>query len=187
MLHPYAHRHMGIEEITWLRLGRLLTNAAKAIRKGEWAPELVVGIAKGGVIPAVFLSSAFQVDFFPIKLSSRHNEKTVHQQPVWYVYPTDQVRDKSVLLVDDICVAGRTFEMAKEELQKHGPREIRTFAVAAHKGSVQPDYVALVRDALVIWPWDKYAFTKTGKWRTNPEYATEINKIESYTHKSGQR
>jgi hypoxanthine phosphoribosyltransferase len=35
----------------------------------DFRPEAVVGIAKGGVIPAVFLASAFQVDFFPIKLS----------------------------------------------------------------------------------------------------------------------
>ena len=73
-LDPYHHEHTGVEEIRWSRLAHLLPKLAQKIR-GDWQPEIVVGIAKGGVIPAAYLSSVFRLDFFPIKLSSRHNEE----------------------------------------------------------------------------------------------------------------
>ena len=49
-IHPYQHKHNGIEEITWSRLGPTLVALAETIA-GDWRPELVVGIAKGGMIP----------------------------------------------------------------------------------------------------------------------------------------
>ena len=54
-LDPYHHEHTIVEEIPWSRLGKLLIQLAIKIRS-SYNPEVVVGIAKGGVIPAVFLS-----------------------------------------------------------------------------------------------------------------------------------
>jgi hypoxanthine phosphoribosyltransferase len=56
-LDPYHHEHTGVEEIPWSRLALLLPKLAQKIR-GDWQPEIVVGIAKGGVIPAAYLSSS---------------------------------------------------------------------------------------------------------------------------------
>jgi hypoxanthine phosphoribosyltransferase len=178
-LDPYAHEHSHVEEIPWSRLGGLLIQLAEVIWK-DWQPEVVVGIAKGGVVPAVFLSSAFRVNFFPIKLSSRHNEAIVSEEPVWYVYPTEQIRDKKILLVDDICIAGRTLRMATEELKKRGAKEIRTATLAIHDGSVRPDYVVLITEALIVWPWDRYILTKEGEWMINPEYLEEMKEVPGY-------
>jgi len=176
---PYDHEHVGVEEIPWSRLGGILIQLAEDIRR-DWEPEIVVGIAKGGVIPAVFLSSVFQVDFFPIKLSSRHNEEVVRKEPKWFVFPTENVRDKKVLLVDDIVVAERTLCMAKERIEQFGPKEIRTATIAVHGVSVAPDYFALLTNALIIWPWDRDNLTDKGKWFVSPEYMAEMEKIPGY-------
>jgi hypoxanthine phosphoribosyltransferase len=176
---PYHHEHVDVEEIPWSRLGRILIELAEKIRK-DWQPDVVVGIAKGGVIPAVFLSSAFLLDFFPIKLSSRKNEKIVRDIPDWYVYPSEQVADKNVLLVDDICVAGRTFDMAKKELEKLKAKEIRTASIAIHGESVKPDYYILDTDGLIIWPWDRDTLSKEGTWTINEEYFEEMKEIAGY-------
>ena len=101
---PYKHEHTGTIELSWAQLGDILTAMAETIGE-EWRPDIVIGIAKGGVVPGIFLSSAFLVDFFPIKLSSRHNEQVVGEEPEWYVRPTEHVKGKKVLLVDDICIA----------------------------------------------------------------------------------
>lgn len=178
MMDPYEHEHTGVMDISWQQLGTILKALAEKIGE-NWRPDIVVGIAKGGVIPGVFLSSAFQVDFFPIKLSSRHNEQIIRKEPAWYVYPTEHVRGKKVLLVDDICVAGRTIGMAADELKKLGAAEVRTAAVAIHNGSIRPDYMGLVTDDCVIWPWDRDVITKDGEWKINPEYR-EIDHIWSY-------
>lgn len=176
---PREHEHSGVEEIPWSRLGHILIELAETIRR-DWMPEAVVGIAKGGVVPAVFLSSAFQVDFFPIKLSSRRNEKVVRDQPKWFVYPTDDLRGKKVLLVDHMVGSGRTIRMALEELKKVGAGECRTATLAAHGSSVRPDYVGLVTDSLIVWPWDRDCLKDDGKWAINLEYLEEMEQVPGY-------
>ena len=173
------HTHSHVEEVPWSRAGHLLIELAEAIWH-DWRPEVVVGIAKGGVIPAVFLSSAFRVDFFPIKISSRHNEEIVRDEPKWFVLPTEDVRDKKVLLVDHITVSGTTMRMAAQQLQEIGVKECRTATLAAHHHSVRPDYAALVTDALIVWPWDRDCLTDDGAWRIMPEYLAEMEEVSGY-------
>jgi hypoxanthine phosphoribosyltransferase len=178
-LDPYHHKHPIVEEIPWSRLGKLLIQLAIKIRS-SYNPEVVVGIAKGGVIPAVFLSSAYLLDFFPIKLSSRHNEQIISDNPVWHVYPTGALKAKKVLLVDDICAAGRTMEAAKKEIMKSNAKEICTAALAVHENSVKPDYFILKTDALIVWPWDRDVLSGNDTWSINPEYMEEMTKITGY-------
>lgn len=174
-LDPYAHEHSAVMELTWPQFNAIMMTMTEKIGK-DWRPDIVIGIAKGGVIPGVFLSSAFQVDFFPVKLSSRHNERIVRKEPEWFIYPTMHVKGKKVLLVDDICIAGRTFDKAVRELNGLGAAEIRTAAIAAHGGSVRPDYVGMVTDDCVVWPWDRDIYTKECQWAINPEYLEEMKK-----------
>jgi uncharacterized protein len=178
-LDPYHHEHTGVEEIPWSRLAQLLPKLAQKIR-GDWQPEIVVGIAKGGVIPAAYLSSVFRLDFFPIKLSSRHNEEIVSAEPQWHLRPGPYVRGKKVLLVDDICVAGRTFHLAVAAVVELGASEVRTATLAIHSKSWRPHYHLLETDALIVWPWDRDTLSAEGTWYLNPEYAAEMNKVPGY-------
>ena len=178
-LDPYHHEHIGVEEVPWSRLAQWLPSLARKIRN-DWDPEVVVGIAKGGVIPAVYLSSAFRLDFFPIKLSSRHNEEVISREPQWHVRPGPYVRGKRVLLVDDICVAGRTFRLANAELRAVGASEVRTATLAIHSISLRPDYYMFETDALIVWPWDRDNLSAEGTWHINPEYAAEMHKVAGY-------
>ena len=176
---PYHHHHENVEEIPWSRLGKIFIEFTEMIR-ANYNPEIIVGIAKGGVIPGVYISSALMLDFFPIKLSSRHNEKVIYKDPVWHVFPTEAVAAKRVLLVDDICVAGRTLSLAKEKITELGANEVRTATLAVHEGSIMPDFHYLKTDALIVWPWDRDVVNESGKWHINPEYLEEMNEIPGY-------
>ena len=178
-LDPYDHEHTGVEEVPWSRLAQWLPNLAQKIGN-DWHPEVVVGIAKGGVIPAVYLSSVFRLDFFPIKLSSRQNEEIISREPRWHVRPGPYLRGKRVLLVDDICVAGRTFRLATAELAELGASEVRTVTLAIHSKSWRPNYYVLETDALIVWPWDRDNLSAEGTWHINPEYAAEMHKVAGY-------
>ena len=178
---PYNHEHFGVMDLTWIELESIVRGLAGRIRR-DWNPDIVVGIAKGGVIPGAMISSAFRIDFVPIKLSSRHNEAIISKEPVWHVYPpASSVTGKNVLLVDDICVAGRTFSMAIEELNMRGAAEVRTASVAIHEDSVKPDYAGLVSDACIIWPWERDVLSEDGRWVINPDYEAELKGEKSVT------
>ena len=172
----YDHKHEGIMDLGWEGLGDSLKFLVSKVAE-DYQPEVIVGIAKGGVIPAVFISSALLVDFFPIKLSRRKNEQIVREEPAWFVRPTSDVKNLRVLLVDDIAVSGVELDMAKQAVLSIGAKEVRTATLVVHSDSVKPDYFAIQTDDLILMPWDKQVFEKS-EWRLNPEYAEEIEDIE---------
>ncbi|MCL6642086.1 MAG: phosphoribosyltransferase [Candidatus Bipolaricaulota bacterium] len=175
VMDSYNHYHSHVLDLSWDEFGRLCKELAQKIRS-EYAPEVVVGIAKGGVIPGVVLASAFSVDFFPIKLSRRHNERIVRKEPKIFVPPTTDLKGKRVLLVDDICIQMQTLNYAKAEIQKIGPREVRCATFAVHKNSKMPEWYAICTDALILMPWDRDVLVK-GMWRLNPEYEEEMQRV----------
>lgn len=174
-MHPYKHHHENVLDLGWNGLGEALKKLAMKISL-DYHPDTVVGIAKGGVIPGVVIASALMVDFLPIKLSSRKNEIVVRDEPEWFVRPTDDVRGQKVLLVDDICVAGRTLTKARKALIEKGATEVRTATLAVHQGSVLPDYWEIETDDCIIFPWDKEIISDS-KWIIHPEYRKDIDEI----------
>jgi hypoxanthine phosphoribosyltransferase len=178
----YDHKHEGIMDLGWEGLGDSLKLLVSKVAK-DYQPEVVIGIAKGGVIPAVFISSAFLVDFFPIKLSRRKNEQIVREEPAWFVRPPSDIKNLRVLLVDDIAVSGVVLDMAKQAVMAAGAKEVRTATLVVHSDSVKPDYFAIQTDDLILMPWDKQVFEKS-EWKLNPEYAGEIEDIEKQKSQS---
>ena len=139
----------------------------------DYQPEVVVGIAKGGVVPAVVISSALRIDFFPVKLSCRENENIVREIPSVFVPPTFHLKGKRVLLIDDICVTMHTLNLARAEIEKMGAAEVRCATFAVHSHSRKPEWYALNTDEIVLTPWDKEVYAD-GVWKLNREYAELI-------------
>ena len=79
-----------------------------------------------------------------------------------------------VLIVDDIIVSGRTIRKAIEKLKEFGASEIKTAALTAHVNSVKTNFLGLVTDAIIIFPWDKEVIDVNGCWKINPEYNNKI-------------
>ena len=175
----YDHKHEGIMDLGWEGLGELLRLLVTKIAQ-DYQPEAVVGIAKGGVIPAVFISSAFLIDFFPIKLSRRKNEKVVSEEPAWFVRPTNDVKNLRILLVDDITVSGIELNIARKAIMDLGAKEVRTATLIIHSDGANPDYFAIETNNLVIFPWDKLVIDNL-EWKMNTEYANEIEQINNNT------
>ena len=173
-MYSYKHEHKSIMDVGWQGLGEAFEKLAATIAH-DFRPDVIVGIAKGGVVPAVFLSSAFQVDFFPIKLSRRKNEVVVRDEPMWFIRPTADIEGQHVLLVDDISVTGRALAMAKSVLIDIGAAEVRTATLAVHLESVRPDYYAIETDDFIVFPWDKQVLNGLA-WITNPEIQKEIDR-----------
>ncbi|WP_315774053.1 MULTISPECIES: phosphoribosyltransferase [unclassified Bradyrhizobium] len=164
-----------MNDLSWSRFGELSMSLVEQISR-DYQPEIVVGIAKGGLMPAVVIASAFSVDLFPVKLSSRHNEEIVREIPEMFVPPTQHVANKRVLLVDDICITLRTLNIARQAILDLGAAEVRTATLAVHRFSKRPDWYVIESDDLLIHPWDRNMFV-SGKWIINPEYQAELDEM----------
>jgi hypoxanthine phosphoribosyltransferase len=162
------HKHTGTLEITWEQFGGLCRKLAIAI-EGQFQPQCVVGISKGGLPLATVLASMFRVDLYPIRLSYRERDRVIHDFPIWIVPVTSRVAGKRVLLVDEISVSGTTLKIAKEELLRQGAAEVMTATLAIHSSSIMPHLYAIKSDALIVMPWDKWIL-QDGEFALHPEY-----------------
>lgn len=120
-------------------------------------PQVIVGITRGGYMPARILADFFGLmSLTTIKIEHYHGLKKAPIAIVSEPLATD-VAGKRVLLVDDVSDSGDSFDVALAHLQEQGrPSALRT-AVLHHKtsSSYQPDFYAqrVIKWRWVIYPW----------------------------------
>jgi hypoxanthine phosphoribosyltransferase len=171
----YDHRHTGVTEVTWTRFGELCKELALSV--AAYDPEVIVGIAKGGVLPAAVLASLLRREFYPVRLSRRHDDRIVREQPALLTPMPAVVAGKRVIIVDEIAVTGETLRLAAGEAQRLGATAVKTATLFVHGASQRPDYFALETDDLILNPWD-YLVLEAGQFIVNPEYQKELDEIE---------
>ena len=81
--------------------------------------DLIVGISRGGVVPAAMISSYLKLPLEIIKLNFRDDSQAPKYVAPKLVDPIDfDFENKRVLLVDDRSNSGATLETAKKLLSK---------------------------------------------------------------------
>ncbi len=169
--YEYRQRR-GVEPISWERFEELSRELALLI--APWGPEIILGIARGGLFPATLLSYMLRRELYPIRLSRRFEDQVVRPTPNWLVRPPTKVRGRRVLLVDEIADSGVTLALAAQVVRDMGAADVRTVALYAHSwADPRPDYVGLLSDALLMNPWDR-EIIQDGTFITHPEYHAAI-------------
>jgi len=139
------------QQMTWEEYSRLCRLLAKTVA-AEFRPEVIVGIAEGGVIAGATISSLLHLDFFPIKFSRRVNDQVVRKRPKLLVPPTAHLEGKRVLIVDDASISGETLRSSIRQIQSLKPQALAT-AVLVRRGAYSPDYYATYSKKDVNFPW----------------------------------
>lgn len=172
---PYDYKNRkGIKEITWEGFKDLTKELTKTI-----PPEVdaIVGVARGGLYPATFISHLLQKELYPIRISRRINDIVTFEHPEWIIKPSELIKDKKVLIVDDICDTGETLKLIKEEVLTIGVQSVFTATLYSHThGRSKVDFASLETDELIINPWDKEIFTGQ-EFIFNPEYKAAIESL----------
>ena len=164
----WYEKRKGVLPISWEDYFGLCKGLALAI--SPYDPEIILGVARGGLYAATLLSHMLQAELYTIRITRRFKDQVVYDNPVWVVKPPSIVKDQRVLIVDEICGAGQTLTMIKEEVGRLGAREMRSAVLYAHEqGKDIPDYIGIISDALIINPWDR-EIIREGKFVVHPEY-----------------
>ena len=144
-------------EVDWAMFGELCRALALKVAR-DYDPDVIVGIARAGVIPAAVVASILRVDFYSLKISRRDGDETVRDRPEIMSAAPPQIRGRRVLIVDEITTSGDTLRLALAAVRDVQPDEVRTATSFARSTGYQPDYSALTMDANVIFPWDRKIF-----------------------------
>jgi uncharacterized protein len=155
-------------ELDWEMFGELCRALAMRVAR-EYDPEVVVGVARAGVIPAAIIASLLRIDFHAITISRREGGDVVRERPEVFSQAPRGLRGKRVLLVDEISTSGDTLKLGIAALRGEHPAEVRTATTFVRPRGYRPDYQALETAATVIFPWDVKVFDGE-EWVVNPRY-----------------
>lgn len=157
----------GVMEVDWVLFGELCRALALRVAH-EYEPEVVLGVAKAGVIPGVVVASILQCDFASMVVTRTEE----NADPVLVIGPPPTIRGRRVLIVDETCNTGSTMRLALSEVLALNPSEVRT-AVSFKTGSYAPDYHAFETASFIILPWDR-EIIQNGELTTRPDYAARL-------------
>lgn len=90
-----------------------VTQIASCIERSDWKPELIIGVQRGGLIPAVMLSHRLKIKMKTISWSTRD---IVDKNISFDVQLAHDYAKKQILVVDDIVDSGLTFREIKKSL-----------------------------------------------------------------------
>ena len=83
----------------------MCTNIVKQMYADNWRPDYIVGLTRGGNIPATIISNMLDIPCEAMKVSFRNDDRV--DKDHWL---SQKVMEENILIVDDINDTGATFE-----------------------------------------------------------------------------
>ncbi|MFX0014510.1 MAG: phosphoribosyltransferase [Promethearchaeota archaeon] len=156
--------------VSWQEIDHLARNLFHLIKNDGFEPEIILGISRGGTIPARLLSDMFDAEI-PFKkggnisiLASMQIKfytgiAETHTRPVVAQDVTVEIQQKRILLVDDLVDSGESVQCALDYLKLKNPKEIR-IATLLYKpwSKVTPHYYVEESNEWVVFPHEYYEF-----------------------------
>ena len=141
---------------TWNQIYDMLLAQAQKIQGDGYKPDIIVGIARGGLVPSRILADLLETrDFAIITIEYYVGIGQKNKEPVLKQCLHTQLPDKKVLLVDDVSDGGRSLQLAKKHLQEQGAKEIRIATVYCKPGTITlPDYFEKETSHWIVFPWE---------------------------------
>ena len=144
------------EILTWSRFGESNRELATIIHFSGYRPDLVVAIARGGMLFAGGLAYALGIkacDALNIEFYTGVGETLPEPAVLKPLLDTDALEGARVLLVDDVADSGRTLRLAVDLLADRAA-EVRSAVLYTKPTTIiQPDYTWSTTDRWITFPW----------------------------------
>lgn len=169
--YDYAHRQ-GVRALTWDDFVQLCGGLAEKLMQER--VELVVGIARAGLLPATLITCSLRCEMYPVRVTRRVQDDVLFATPVWRVPLSADVAGKVVVVIDEIADTGETLALVAEQARALGASRVITATLVSHSWvQPAPDFCGLVSDELVIFPWDQRVLVN-GEWQLHPELVSAL-------------
>lgn len=137
----------------WNKTDKMLKVLSRKILR-DFDPDVVVGVARGGLVPAVRISHLLGDKYFRVIHVRYYQGKKRLKKPV-LISDVENLSGK-VLLVDDVADTGESLKFALEHTKRKSKGEVRVATIACKPNSdFKPNYFVIETDKWIVFPWEK--------------------------------
>jgi hypoxanthine phosphoribosyltransferase len=147
---------------SWDKVYEMLINVALKIRNSGFKPDYIVGVSRGGWAPGRILSDLLDNNHtINIKIEFYIGIGKTARKPIVTQPLTEDVSNKTVLLVDDVSDTGESLKVALDHVLEKGAAGVKTATVFYKPHSIfKPDFFADSTSDWIIFPWERLEATK---------------------------
>jgi hypoxanthine phosphoribosyltransferase len=143
-------------KLSWNDIENQCTALAKEIKEKSIQFDIIIGISRGGLVPARLLSDLLgndEVDMMRVKFY-KSVAKTDEKPAIIFSSQID-ISGKDILLVDDIADTGESLIATVEHLKEKNVKNILTATLLKKPQSkFTPDFFSMETPDWVIFPWE---------------------------------
>ena len=140
--------------MSWDDVEKAVTALATTLER-EFVPDMIVGIARGGLIPAVRLSHLLGDKLLRMIHIKFYKGVNLRRERPGLLADVGKL-PKKVLIVDDVADTGETLEFVLKHVRAKGAKEVKVATVAYKpKSCVKPDYYVFETDKWIVFPWEE--------------------------------
>lgn len=123
-----------------------------------YGPDIIVGLSRGGLVPARILSDIMGVkELGVLGISFYKGMGVTGGFPRITQELGMEVKGKKALIVDDVADTGRSLEVARDYLARMGAKEIRIATIHYKPTSAfRPDYYVMTATTWIAYPWKRH-------------------------------
>ncbi len=172
---PSADPQPDREVLTWEGFGEASRELTRSIVESGWIPDLIIAVARGGLLPAGAISYAMGVKAIGtmnVVFYTGVGETLEKPELLPPLMDVSAVDGKRVLVVDDVADSGKTLKMVMKLLAEHGLSldgdgavqvDARCAVIYQKPRSVlTPNYVWRVTDKWINFPWSTLPVIRPG-------------------------
>lgn len=165
---------LDVRILTWDDIVSATDIVASKIKESGFEADIVIGILRGGIIPATLIADILGVEDLGVMDIKFYQAPGVRREKPYLKQPlTLPIHGKNALIVDDVSDTGLTLQLALDIIRHYAPREVRTATLYIKPWTkLIPDYYAELTDKWLVFPW--------GQW----EYRRFKEELESKASKS---
>lgn len=146
----------GREHLDWAEYGAAARELARRIHRSGFAPEAIVGIARGGFALAGSLGYALDVKplgGLNVELMTGVGTRLAEPVVLPPMLDAEALAGRRILLADDVSDSGRTLDLVRGLLAATGA-EVRTVCLYSKPGTIlEPDWWWRRTDRWIMFPW----------------------------------
>ena len=159
----------------------MLICQAEKIRKSCFKPDSIVGVSRGGSIPARVLSDLLEnPNIANVRVEFYLDIAKTRKEPLLTQGVSADMVGKKVLIVDDVADTGKSLELVEDYLRNQGANEARVATLYYKPWSkVKPEYYEKETTHWIVFPWD----VKETIRRINEKHAGKTALIKNETTK----